>query len=260
MDGQESELSVREYPSMEAPETASVDRSVGQTRRVLRETDMQVGETVHSRDASATVTSIRPRPDGSRPAMTREEALASDHDRVAQRDQGQRDQSQRDRADQRDRSDQADPTAGITSGDILNLLRDYRAAETTSRREARRETAMGETDLLAMRLLVQADEEGRLLTPGAIASALGISTASTTALVDRLSAAGFVERRPHETDRRSTVVVPTVRSENEVREALGRGQASLARVADEMSPHEMDIVAQFLRNLIGAVRDEPDAR
>jgi DNA-binding MarR family transcriptional regulator len=251
MDGQESELSVREYPSMEAPETTpSVDRSVGQARRALVETDMQVGETVYSREASATVTSIRPRADGSRPAMTREETLAVDRDHVDPWDQ----------ADQRERADQADPSAGITSGDILNLLREYRAAETTSRREARRETAMGETDLLAMRLLVQADEEGRLLTPGAIASALGISTASTTALVDRLSTAGFVERRPHETDRRSTVVVPTVRSENEVREALGRGQASLARVADEMSPHEMDIVARFLRNLIGAVRDDPDAR
>jgi DNA-binding MarR family transcriptional regulator len=245
MDGQESELSVREYPSTEAPEVAaSGDRSVGQARRAAAETDMQVGETVYSRAASATVTSIRPRPDGTRPAMTHEEALASDREHDSNVES----------------ADRADPTAGITSGDILNLLREYRAAETTSRREARRETAMGETDLLAMRLLVQADAEGRLLTPGAIASALGISTASTTALVDRLSTAGFVERRPHETDRRSTVVVPTVRSENEVREALGRGQASLARVADQMSPHEMDIVAQFLRNLIGAVRDDPDAR
>jgi DNA-binding MarR family transcriptional regulator len=245
MDGQESELSVREYPSAEAPEVAaSGDRSVGQARRAAAETDMQVGETVYSRAASATVTSIRPRPDGTRPAMTHEEALASDREHDSNVES----------------ADRADPTAGITSGDILNLLREYRAAETTSRREARRETAMGETDLLAMRLLVQADAEGRLLTPGAIASALGISTASTTALVDRLSTAGFVERRPHETDRRSTVVVPTVRSENEVREALGRGQASLARVADQMSPHEMDIVAQFLRNLIGAVRDDPDAR
>jgi DNA-binding MarR family transcriptional regulator len=245
MDGQESELSVREYPSAEAPEVAaSGDRSVGQARRAAAETDMQVGETVYSRAASATVTSIRPRPDGTRPAMTHEEALASDREHDSSVES----------------ADRADPAAGITSGDILNLLREYRAAETTSRREARRETAMGETDLLAMRLLVQADAEERLLTPGAIASALGISTASTTALVDRLSTAGFVERRPHETDRRSTVVVPTVRSENEVREALGRGQASLARVADQMSPHEMDIVAQFLRNLIGAVRDDPDAR
>ncbi|RUQ98010.1 MarR family winged helix-turn-helix transcriptional regulator [Labedella endophytica] len=226
----------------EADGTASSgDRSVRYVRHVEDESDMQVGETRHrSTSISATVTSIRARPDGSRPAMTREEALAADVDPVVDPD----------RAEAADRA---------SSGDILTLLREYRAAETTSRREARRETAMGETDLLAMRLLVDAKADGRLLTPGAIATALGISTASTTALIDRLSSADFVERRPHETDRRSTVIVPTVRSDREVREALGRGQASIARVADDMTQDEIDVVARFLTNLISAVRDDPEA-
>jgi DNA-binding MarR family transcriptional regulator len=145
-----------------------------------------------------------------------------------------------------------------SSADVLNLLREYRAAETTSRRESRRETAMGETDLIAMRLLVEAEAEGRRLTPGSLSTSLGISTASTTALIDRLAAAGFVERRPHETDRRSTVIVPTVRSEREVREALTRMQSDLARVADDMSQHEIDVVARFLTNMISAVRGNRD--
>lgn len=235
MEGQDSELSVQEYPSTESTDrTLPNDRSRTRDRR--EDTDMQVGETAASYAApQATVTSIRARPDGSRPAMTREETYATD-------------------------PDVAEPGVSTTSGDILNLLREYRAAETTSRRGARRESAMGETDLLAMRLLVEAHAEGRLLTPGAIAAALGISTASTTALIDRLSTARFVVRKPHETDRRSTVVVPTVRSEKDVREALGRGQASIARVADDMSQHEMDVVARFLTNLISAVRDDADSR
>jgi DNA-binding MarR family transcriptional regulator len=145
-----------------------------------------------------------------------------------------------------------------SSADVLTLLREYRAAENTSRRESRRETAMGETDLIAMRLLVEAEAEGRRLTPGSLSTSLGISTASTTALIDRLAAAGFVERRPHETDRRSTVIVPTVRSEHEVREALTRMQSDLARVADDMSQHEIDVVARFLTNMISAVRGKRD--
>ncbi len=148
--------------------------------------------------------------------------------------------------------------ARASSADVLSLMREFRNAETTSRRESRRETALGETDLMAMRLLVEADAEGRRLTPGSISSALGISTASTTALIDRLAAAGFVERRPHETDRRSTVIVPTVRSEQEVREALTRMQADLVRVADNMSQHEIDVVARFLENMIAAVRGNRD--
>lgn len=243
MEGHDSELSVRDYPTTGTDGAApTADSSARYARRVEDEPDMQVGETRHrSTSISATVTSIRARPDGSRPALTREEALAADLDPAVD-------------------PDRADSTDRTSSGDILGLLREYRAAETTSRREARRETAMGETDLLAMRLLVDAHADGRLLTPGAIATALGISTASTTALIDRLSSADFAERRPHETDRRSTVIVPTVRSEREVREALGRGQASIARVADAMSQDEIDVVARFLTNLISAVRDEPDAR
>jgi DNA-binding MarR family transcriptional regulator len=155
------------------------------------------------------------------------------------------------------------PGAGgrvATTADVLRLLREYRSAEAASRREARRETSLGETDLIAMRLLVEADRTGRVMTPGTLASSLGISTASTTALLDRLASAGFIERRPHESDRRSIVIVPTVRSEQEVHEALGRMQANLARVADDMTQAEIEVVARFLSRMIAAVRDTPPHR
>ncbi|RWZ67958.1 MarR family transcriptional regulator [Labedella populi] len=160
--------------------------------------------------------------------------------------------------DARELFESVDHGTRASSADVLTLLREYRAAENTSRRESRRETAMGETDLIAMRLLVEAESDGRRLTPGSLSTSLGISTASTTALIDRLATAGFVERRPHETDRRSTVIVPTVRSEREVREALTRMQSDLARVADGMSQHEIDVVARFLTNMISAVRGKRD--
>jgi DNA-binding MarR family transcriptional regulator len=239
MEGQDSDRSVQEYPSTDSADGSQTFERPRPRSRFVEDTDMQIGETAASRShapltGSATVTSIRARADGSRPAMTEAEAFGPD-------------------------PDAPEPATRTASGDILNLLREYRAAESSSRREARRETAMGETDLLAMRLLVDADADDRLLTPGAIATSLGISTASTTALIDRLVSGGFVIRRPHETDRRSTVIIPTVNSEKEVREALGRGQASIARVADDMSPHEIEVVAQFLTDLIAAVRDESDA-
>ena len=241
MEAHETGLSAREYTVTENP---ARDDSHTPARpgggRFGDETDMQVGETAWAPVRnSATVTSIRRRPDGSHPTLSREDVVSAEVGASP---------------------DRPDDAGQISSGDILNLLREYRAAEMTSRREARRESAMGETDLLAMRLLVDAAADGHHLTPGAIASSLAISTASTTALVDRLSSAGFVERRPHETDRRSTVIVPTVRIEKEVREALGRGQANIARVADDMSQHEIDVVARFLTSLINAVRDDPEAR
>ena len=44
------------------------------------------------------------------------------------------------------------------------------------------------------------------LTPSALVKRLGIASASVTALVDRLDAAGLVRRRPHPVDRRSVVL------------------------------------------------------
>jgi DNA-binding MarR family transcriptional regulator len=233
MDGQRSDAFDPEYPSTDPREGAALrDRSLSEGPHRV-DTDMQVGETARSTDkVSATVTSIRARPDGSRPAMTREEALASGPGRVAA---GSR----------------------VSSGDIVNLLRQYRVAEVASRRATRGATSMGETDLLALRLLLDAEAEGRSFTPGGIATALGISTASTTALIDRLSSASLVERRPHETDRRSTVLVPTVGEDDALRETIERGRASIARLVDDIPPHEREVVARFLTNLIGALRDTP---
>lgn len=43
----------------------------------------------------------------------------------------------------------------------------------------------------------------------AVGEALGLTTGATTALIDRLVAAGYVTREPHPTDRRSTLIMLT---------------------------------------------------
>ncbi|MEO0434764.1 MAG: MarR family transcriptional regulator [Cyanobacteria bacterium J06656_5] len=53
-------------------------------------------------------------------------------------------------------------------------------------------------DLRALNLL----EDGPL-TPRVIGESIGLTSGSVTALIDRLERAGYVERRPSETDRRS---------------------------------------------------------
>lgn len=53
-------------------------------------------------------------------------------------------------------------------------------------------------DLRALNLL-----ENGPLTPRIIGESIGLTSGSVTALIDRLERAGYVERRPSETDRRS---------------------------------------------------------
>jgi DNA-binding MarR family transcriptional regulator len=141
----------------------------------------------------------------------------------------------------------------IGSVDVLNLLRHYRAADQEMRRRTRDSMGMGETDLLALRYVLRAEREGELLTPGMLAKRLGISTASTTVLIDRLERSGHLARRPHPSDRRSLVVVSTTDSDAEVRKTLGRMHRAMIDVADSLDPVELVAVARFLGGMIEAV-------
>lgn len=141
----------------------------------------------------------------------------------------------------------------IGSVDVLNLLRRYRAADQEMRRRTRDSMGMGETDLLALRYVLKAEREGEVLTPGMLARRLGISTASTTVLIDRLERSGHLARRAHPTDRRSLVVVSTTDSDSEVRQTLGRMHRAMIDVADSLDPAELRAVAQFLVGMIDAV-------
>jgi len=67
------------------------------------------------------------------------------------------------------------------------------------------------------------------VTPGLLSRELGLSPAAVTALVDRLVAAGLVERRPDPGDRRRVHLLLT----EQARALAARILAPLARVIDE---------------------------
>ncbi|WP_344375811.1 MarR family winged helix-turn-helix transcriptional regulator [Agromyces tropicus] len=117
---------------------------------------------------------------------------------------------------------------------------------------------MGETDLLAIRFLLKREQEGRSVSPKDLATHLGISSASTTVLIDRLVRSGHVERRPHPTDRRALVIAPTIASDDEVRATLGDMHRRMIQVAEGLEPDEAVTVLDFLedmRTAVDSVRD-----
>ena len=77
--------------------------------------------------------------------------------------------------------------------------------------ELRRIMGLKETDFSAMALLMR-----RPMGPTELARALHITTASATAMVDRLVRAGHVVREPHPEDRRRMTVRAVERSTAEV--------------------------------------------
>ncbi|TPW78342.1 MarR family winged helix-turn-helix transcriptional regulator [Schumannella sp. 10F1B-5-1] len=145
-----------------------------------------------------------------------------------------------------------------TSVDVLNLMRQYRQAEADMRRRTRDSMGMGETDLLALRYLLKAEKEGRVMTARDLSALLRISSASTTALVDRLERGHHIARAPHPTDRRMQVIVPTVETDAEVRQTLGRMHQRMVQITDELVEDELAVVARFLSGMIHAVSDTED--
>ena len=141
---------------------------------------------------------------------------------------------------------------------VLEAMRTYRAAESAMRSRTRQSMGMGENDLLALRYLLTAKKEGRTIGPKELATYLGISSASTTVLIDRLERAGQVRREHSPFDRRALILVPTATTDKEISAALGDVPARMVEVANLLDPGQARVVIEFLQNMRAAV-DEIDA-
>ncbi|WP_082822783.1 MarR family winged helix-turn-helix transcriptional regulator [Microbacterium sp. T32] len=136
---------------------------------------------------------------------------------------------------------------------VMQSLRSYRSAEMAMRRRTQDAMAMGENELRVLRFLTRATASGRDATPADLARHLGLSTASITALLDRLERTGHVRRERHPTDRRKILVRGTEQSEDEMRDTLGDMHARMMRATRGMSDAEADIVTAFLDRMRCAV-------
>lgn len=94
-----------------------------------------------------------------------------------------------------------------------------------------------------------------------LAAALSVSPRNVTGLVDALEAGGFVERRPHPSDRRATLVTLTDRGTQTMAEMVrdrqaaaaqlveGFGDGRLARLADDL-----DAIAARLQQMVATAQ------
>lgn len=132
---------------------------------------------------------------------------------------------------------------------VLQAIRQWREAEQRMSFHSRNTMRLNENDMKALRFLVVCKNEGIVATPGALAEHLNISTASTTKLLDRLTAAGHVERSPHPSDRRALSITITQHTHEQVRDTVGRTHARRFDVAAQLTPSEREIVIRFLDDL-----------
>jgi DNA-binding MarR family transcriptional regulator len=144
---------------------------------------------------------------------------------------------------------------GMADGDVdqvvgvLEALRRWRETERRMSEVSRRYMKLGDTDMRALRFLIAMQNHGRVVTPGAIAEHLGITTASTTKLIDRLAAGDHVRRFPHPSDRRSLAIEVTEETRQVARQTVGRSHARRFDAAARLTPQEREVVIHFLDEL-----------
>lgn len=144
-------------------------------------------------------------------------------------------------------------TDDASNAAVLQALRSYRAAEMAMRRRTQQSMEMGENELLVLRYLARAQARGEAVTPVHLARYLGITSASTTALLDRLAKTGHVTRKPNPDDRRSVLIASSPKAEEEVRHTLSDMHTRMMDVVRPMTAADRASVVGFLRAMRDAV-------
>lgn len=142
--------------------------------------------------------------------------------------------------------------------DLLAALREWHLASERMSAASRAYMNLNANDMRAVRFLIAAENLGQAATASAVAQHLGISTAATTKLLDRLEEGGHVNRLPNPADRRALILRVTPATRRSAREGVGRQHARRFVVGARLTSGERATVARFLRAL-AATEDEDAA-
>ena len=105
---------------------------------------------------------------------------------------------------------------------------------------------LGGTDVRALVALLDLARAGAPATPGALAAELQLSSAACTALVDRLTAAGLVERSADQDDRRRVRLLVTAHARDLGERFFAGFLGPIRAAAAALSPEEAQVVGRFL--------------
>ena len=155
------------------------------------------------------------------------------------------------------------PTEGLSDQELehisqlMSALGHLRLTERQLSEASREYMKLKETDMRAIHYLIICANSGNVATPGAMARHLGISTASTTKLLDRLQASGHITRSQHPEDRRALAIRVTPHTHQTAVETVGRQQAKRIHAAARLTSEEREVVIRFLRDMTAEI-SSPD--
>ena len=143
----------------------------------------------------------------------------------------------------------------VSSGEVLDSLARFRTSDAQMHQRVRATTTLGENEMRILSYLLRQHRDGNVVKPSEISRHLAISSASTTALLDRLERQGSVERISHPTDRRSILIAPTARAAGDVADIVDAFETRVTEAIEALGDEGRASVLRFLDAVADAADD-----
>ena len=145
-----------------------------------------------------------------------------------------------------------EPESGVAKTAVDALLR-LQHAEEQKIESARIEIDLTKNEFLAVRYMLQAHRDGRIMGPKDLAVMLAVSNASVTKIVDALVGKELLVRTAHPTDRRAQVLEPTDRAAEQIDASYAGFHEAVVEVLDHLSDTDNAVLAASLTKIVDAL-------
>lgn len=142
---------------------------------------------------------------------------------------------------------------GVEHDDLVHRLRALTVELELLGSEFASRNVLHATDVRALIALLDRSRAGEIATPGWLAGHLGLNSASTTALIDRLEGRGLVSRARDDADRRRVTLYVTDAAQEMGWDFFGPLIDRVRTVVDDFSAAELNTVRAFLDHVTAAV-------
>jgi DNA-binding MarR family transcriptional regulator len=138
---------------------------------------------------------------------------------------------------------------------VMRAAQQFGMASVLFRNAVGRALNLNVTDYECMSLLTMRGT----CSPTELSRHTGLSTGATTAMLDRLEAAGYISRKPNPEDRRGTIIEPSSHYREMAAPLVAGIQKAHGELLVRYSAEELEIVARFLEEFTTNVTSQTQA-
>lgn len=132
-------------------------------------------------------------------------------------------------------------------------VQELRRAEAHLYRKRHASQQRSATDRSAIRYIVERSNEGHRVSPTDLARYLEVTTATVTAVLERLVRAEHVTVRPHPDDKRRKIVEP--HGSDDLASSADPLTTRIRAIAAELSPEDSAVVTRYLARITEAIQE-----